>query len=197
MPDNINEKNLKRVRFLESERLFLTPINEDDMDFHYFWDHERETQALDGGTHRPQNYENYKKEYYKDVYNNKKAMIFSIILKEDGTLIGIIVLFHISYFARTCDWGLKLDKPYRRRGIGREAARLLMEYVFEELGFVRLQSGTHHENTASIKLQESLGFVREGVFRKARLVNGEYLDSIHFAMLRDEYEKLYAQNRSR
>ena len=196
MPENMKEMNLRRVRFLESERIFLTPINEDDMDFHYFWDHDRETQALDGGTHRPQNYENFRKDYNKDVRNNDKAMVFSVILKEDGTLIGVIVLFHINYYARTCEWGLKLDKPYRRRGIGREASRLLMAYVFEELGFVRLQSGANHKNTASIRLQESLGFVREGVFRKARLVNGEYLDSINFAMLRDEYEKLYAHNRS-
>jgi RimJ/RimL family protein N-acetyltransferase len=196
MPENMKEKNLRRVRFLESERIFLTPINEDDMDFHYFWDHDRETQALDGGTHRPQNYENFKKDYNKDVRNNDKAMVFSVILKEDGTLIGIVVLFHINYYARTCEWGLKLDKPYRRRGIGREAARLVIAYVFEELGFVRLQSGATHKNTASIRLQSSLGFVREGVFRKARLVNGEYLDSINFAMLRDEYEKLYAPSRS-
>ena len=94
MPDSINEKNLARVRFLESERIFLTPINTDDMDCHYFWEHERETQFLDGSTHRPQNYEKFKKEY-EDIFKSKKSMLFSIILKEDGTLIGIIILFHI------------------------------------------------------------------------------------------------------
>ena len=196
MDANPKEKNLNRVRFLESERLFLTPINMDDMDYHYIWEHERETQALDGTTHRPQNYEKFKEDF-ESIYKSKKSMIFSIILKEDGSLIGNILLFHINYYARTCEWGLKFKKQYRRRGFGGEVARLLIEYVFEELGFIRLQSGANHKNTASIKFQESLGFVLEGVSRKARLVNGEYLDSINFAMLREEYEKLYVENRSR
>jgi len=189
---NKNEKNLKRVRFLESERLFLTPVTTNDMDRHYFWEHDKEMQYLDGMTHRPQNYERFKEDF-AGIFKSKKSIFLSVILKEDGAFIGNIVLFNIDDYSRTCEWGLKFDKDYRRRGFGGEASRLLIRYVFEELGFVRLQSGTHHKNAASIRLQESLGFVREGVFRKNRLVNGEYLDSYHFGMLKEDYEKIYNQ----
>jgi len=189
MPNNINEKNLNRVRFLESERLFLTPVTMDDMDRHYLWEHDKEMQYLDGMTHRPQYYESFKDDF-AGIFKSKKSMFLSVILKEDGAFIGNIVLFNIDDYARACEWGLKIDKNYRRQGFGGEASRLLIRYVFEELGFVRMQSGTHHKNEASIKLQESLGFVREGVLRKNRLVNGEYHDSHLYGMLKEDYEKV-------
>ncbi|MDD3733246.1 MAG: GNAT family protein [candidate division Zixibacteria bacterium] len=192
MTTNKNENNLKRVRFLESERLFLTPITIDDIDENYLWDHDRDMQFLDGWTHRPQYYENFKEDF-SGIFKSKKSMFLCIILKEDGTYIGNIVLFNIADYERICEWGIKLDKKYHRQGYATEASLLLIRYVFEDLGYVRLHSGTHSKNEASIKLQEKLGFVKEGVFRQQRLVNGEYLDSLQYGMLKEDYEKVFKQ----
>jgi RimJ/RimL family protein N-acetyltransferase len=38
-----------------------------------------------------------------------------------------------------------------------------------------------------LKLQEALGFVREGCLRKERYIQGEYVDDIRFGMLKEEY----------
>ena len=117
-------------------------------------------------------------------------MFFAIILKENGELLGIIELFDIIECDRRCHWGIKLDKKYWRNGYATEAARLLIAYVFDDLGYNRLKSDTHEKNTASQRFQESLGFVREGVFRKERYVRGEYLDDICYGMVCEDYERL-------
>ena len=187
MPENVNDINLKRVRFLESERLFLTPVNTDDIEQNFLWEQDREMQFLDGWTYRPEAFEKYREEF-EGIFKSKKAMFLSIILKETGGHIGQIVLFDIDDYGRTAEWGLKLDQRFRRQGYAAEAARLLVRYVFEELGFVRLQSGTHSRNEASVNLLDKLGFVKEGVRRKGRFVNGEYLDSLMYGMLKEDYE---------
>ena len=51
--------------------------------------------------------------------------------------------------------------------------------------FNRLESATHLRNGASWRFQESLGFVREGVMRQDKYIEGEYVDDVLYGMLRD------------
>lgn len=190
------ESNLDRVRFLESERLFLTPLSLDDVDDHYRWDHDREMQYLDGCTYRPTSYEKVKEEI-ESSFKSKKAMFFSVINKQSGVNMGSIMLFRIDDLARTAEWGIKLDRKFRRQAYGSEAARLLIKYAFEDLCLVKLESGTHSDNPASARLQECLGMVREGVQRKNRYLRGQYYDSILFGMTADEYRNIYAQGKGK
>jgi putative hydrolase of HD superfamily len=48
-------------------------------------------------------------------------------------------------------------------------------------------------NTRMMHLAEKLGFVKEAVYRKARIVNGIYYDSVSYGILREEW---YARNSS-
>ena len=114
-----------------------------------------------------------------------------IEIGEISITLGNIVLFNILEEHRRCNWGIKLDKKCWRQGYGTEAARLIIRYVFEDLGFNRLKSDTHAGNTASQKFQESLGFVKEGVFREERYVRGRYLDDICYGMVQEDYEAFY------
>ena len=185
-----NNDNLKRPRFLEGERLFLTPLSMADLDKNFRWDNDADMSFLDGGSFRPKTHEVAREEFEKTLKSGK-SMFFSIILKEDGEQIGNIVLFNILEYHRRCHWGIKLGKEHWRNGYGTEAARLLISYVFDDLGFQRLKSDTHESNVASMKFQESLGFVKEGTFRKERYVRGKYLDDICYAMIREDFEGLY------
>lgn len=189
-----NESNLNRVRFLESERVFLTPISVDDLDENYKWDHDLEMRFLDSWICRPETIEKVKKDI-QGIGEDEKTMFFSIILKESGENIGRLVLYQINYLARTANWGLMLDKNYWRQGYGSEAGKLLLLYAFENLSLVKLESGTHSGNPGSERLQESLGMVREGVRRKNRYLRGQYYDSILFGMTADEYNQIYKQEK--
>ncbi len=185
-----NDNNLKRPRFLEGERLFLTPLSMDDLDKNFLWDNDAEMSFLDGGAFRPKTFEAAREELEKTLKSGKSTF-FSIILRESGDQIGNIVLYNMLDYHRRCHWGIKLGREYWRKGYGTEAARLLIAYVFDDLGFNRLKSDTHEGNIASLRFQESLGFVQEGICRKERYVRGEYLDDILYGMLREDYEVRY------
>ncbi len=185
-----NETNLQRPRFLEGERLFLTPLSMDDLDKNLIWDNDAEMSYHDGGSFRPKTHAKAKEEFEKTLATGK-SMFFSIILTETGEQLGNIVLFNVLEYHRRCNWGLKLDKKYWRQGYGTEAAHILIRYVFDDLGFHRMKSDTHAGNISSQRFQESLGFAKEGVFRGERYVRGKYLDDICYGMVRDDYERIY------
>jgi len=187
-----HEENLKRPRFLESERLFLTPLSMADIDRHFQWNNDREMSYLDGGGMRPWN-EIKQKAEFEGILKEKSWMFFSVILKDSGEHIGNVVLFDISEFHRRAFWGIKLAREYWRQGFAKEASRLILAYAFNDLGLVKLRSQTHSKNPASIRLQESLGFVQEGVLRREVYVRGEYVDDLLYGMLKEEYDKLYGE----
>ncbi len=185
-----NQRNLDRPRFLEGERVFLTPLAMEDLEKNLIWDNDPEMSFLDGGSHRPKTREVARDEFDKTL-KKPGSMFFTVIRIEDGEQVGNIVLYDVHEYERRCNWGIKLDKKYWRQGYGTEAARLLLGYVFEDLGFNRLKSDTHLRNEPSWKFQESLGFVREGVMRQDKYIAGEYVDDVLYGMLRSEYTERY------
>jgi len=188
-----NEKNLERVRFLESDRFFFTPMSEDDFDDHYRWDHDREITFLDDRYFRAKPYAKAK-EAFEGRINSENIMAFSIIMKDNGENIGIIELYDINDYERKCYWGIVLDKEFWKKGIGVEAGRMMVKYVFDDLGFRRLKSYTHSGNPVSMHFQEKLGFVKEAVLRKEYFFDGRYYDGIDYGMLREDYDRAFKED---
>jgi RimJ/RimL family protein N-acetyltransferase len=81
---------------------------------------------------------------------------------------------------------LAVAPAFRRRGVADAGARLLMRYLFDELGFHRLELACYGFNEAAIRHSERVGFVREGVKRRAYMRHGEWQDAVQFALLADE-----------
>ncbi|PKK82431.1 MAG: hypothetical protein CVT49_13680 [candidate division Zixibacteria bacterium HGW-Zixibacteria-1] len=185
-----NEQNLKRVKFLDGNKIFITPQSLDDFDYHYRWDHDREKSFLDSRLLRAVPYEKAKKSFEERI-NRDDVMAFCIILKENGEHVGIVELYDIDNYERKCHWGIVLDKLYWRRGIGTEAAHLMIKYVFDELGFRRLKSFTHSGNPGSMIFQEKLGFIKEAVLRKESSFGGQYYDCLIYGMLKEEYDAIF------
>ena len=80
------------------------------------------------------------------------------------------------------------------KGYGYEALGLWCDYLFAtEPRFVRLDCRTWSGNEGMMKLATKLGFQQEAVFRKARIVDGEYYDGMGYGILREEWEAKYPQ----
>jgi RimJ/RimL family protein N-acetyltransferase len=84
--------------------------------------------------------------------------------------------------------GLAVHPAFRGRGIGEEGARLLQRYLLLELGYHRLELACYGFNERAIRHSERVGYVREGVKRKAYLRHGEWQDAVLFALLREDLE---------
>ncbi len=84
--------------------------------------------------------------------------------------------------------GLALQPAFRGRGLAAEGARLLARHLLFDLGFHRLQLECYGFNERGIRHAERVGFVREGVKRKAYLRHGEWADGVLFGLLREDLE---------
>ncbi len=84
------------------------------------------------------------------------------------------------------------DEQYWGKGIGFEALGLWNQYLLDEFPQVaRLDLRSWSGNIGMMKLAEKLGYTLEARFRKARIVKGEYYDSVGYGMLREEWEECY------
>ena len=66
--------------------------------------------------------------------------------------------------------------------------RFLQRYLLGELGFHRLELACYGFNEAAIRHAERVGFVREGVKRRAYLRHGDWQDAVLFALLQEDLD---------
>lgn len=67
---------------------------------------------------------------------------------------GLLVLKDYGWI----DLGFRFSQPYWGRGLATEVASAWVHAAFEQLGLTRLGAFAHHENHASIRVLEKLGF---------------------------------------
>ena len=116
-----------------------------------------------------------------------------IARKSDDVLIGRVNWYWQSQETNWISIGVAVYDPANwRQGVGYEALGLLCEYLWAALPtIVRLGLATWSGNVRMMRLAEKLGFLEEARFRKARIVNGRYYDSMGYGILREEWEALY------
>jgi len=112
-----------------------------------------------------------------------------MIIEVDGERAGVMAFDELSEANRIANLGgLAVHPAFRGRGVADEAARLLQRYLLFELGYHRLELACYGFNDRAIRHSERVGFVREGVKRKAYLRHGEWQDAVLFALLREDLE---------
>jgi ribosomal-protein-alanine N-acetyltransferase len=123
----------------------------------------------------------------QENYRNRSALQLGIERKNDRSLIGTCTLHNIHLNSRRAEVGYILGRTYWRQGYMREALTVLIDYAFNSLGFNRLEADIDPRNTASEKLLEHLGFVKEGYLRQRWIVDGEISDSVFYGLLRSDW----------
>lgn len=107
-----------------------------------------------------------------------------------GRLIGQVSWY---WESEATDWrrmGIVIyDPDCWSGGYGTEAMRLWTTYLFSHTSTVRLDLATYSGNPGMMRVARKLGFREEGRFRKARVVNGVFYDSLVYGVLREEWER--------
>jgi len=92
---------------------------------------------------------------------NKDGEAAFLITLRDKTVIGACgIMFH---YDETPELGYWLGVPFWGRGYATEAARALIDYAFDALGYEVLSSGARVSNPASRRVLEKCGFQWTGV----------------------------------
>lgn len=124
-------------------------------------------------------------EYYEA---SDEKVIFAIRKLDSNKIIGIAGLDEIlwSNGVATAFIGIG-DKASKGKGLGKEAMRLLLDFGFNELNFYRIQLNVISYNIAAIGLYESVGFIKEGIYREFIHRDGKRYDLYLYGMLKKEY----------
>jgi RimJ/RimL family protein N-acetyltransferase len=110
-----------------------------------------------------------------------------LVIEVDGERAGSLAYEQVNERSRIARLGgLAVHPAFRGRRVADEAARLLQRHLILELGFHRLELEVYAFNGRALAHAERAGFVREGVKRKAYLREGEWVDSVLFALVAED-----------
>ena len=112
---------------------------------------------------------------------------YAVAIK-DGRAIGEAGLLRIFPAWRTADVSVIIGEDGERgKGYGTQAAWLLLDRAFGDLGMHRVAVGVVGFNEGALRFWERLGFRREGVQRDGYFLEDVYHDFVMMSLLEDEY----------
>ncbi|UVT16833.1 MAG: GNAT family N-acetyltransferase [Nitrospira sp.] len=128
--------------------------------------------------------------WFESIQQRSDLVVFGIRVRKNDKLIGSCQLHGIHPIHRTAELQIRVgDASARNSGNGTEAIHLLLNFAFKDLNLHRVHLHVFATNTMAIRAYEKVGFVREGMLRKAAHVDGTYVDIVLMALLREEYGK--------
>jgi ribosomal-protein-alanine N-acetyltransferase len=119
---------------------------------------------------------------YAEDQRSDLAYPYFIFRNEDQKLVGGLTLTNIRRgVAQAGNLGYWMGAAYARQGYMGAAVRMLVPFAFATLKLHRIEAACIPENTASVRLLEKTGFVREGYAREYLCINGTWQDHLLYA----------------
>lgn len=118
-----------------------------------------------------------------DKIDAGEGINWAITLKPDTKLLGIIGHYRIKWEHFRSEIGYMLLPEAHGKGIASEAIALLCEYGFNHMKMHSLEGIIDPENTASARVLEKNGFVKEAHFKEHEFYEGKFLDSAIYSLL--------------
>jgi RimJ/RimL family protein N-acetyltransferase len=115
---------------------------------------------------------------------DQNPLINFAITINDEVIGGIGMEPRQDVYRKTAIIGYWLSEELWGKGIMPEAIKLVTEYAFTRLGFIRLQASVYSKNPASMRVLEKAGYVKEGIMKNAVIKGGEILDEHLYAILK-------------
>jgi RimJ/RimL family protein N-acetyltransferase len=186
---------------LQGERLVLRDITPEDVERLYYWKYEAEDREhLNwNGPYKPlkpmtlEEFAEAECATHLARVGTDKAR-FKLVIEVDGELSGTVGRYWVSEETMWFDSGIAIyDSRFWSGGYGTEAFQMWVDYLFTHVDTVRVGISTWSGNSRMIGLAKKVGMIEEARIRKARIVRGEYYDSVKMGMLREEWEALRAE----
>ena len=174
--------------FIEGSKIYLRGLAKEDLRGNMFsWANNHEITYYMYMGLRPNTIELLEEEYNQLIHSEKDA-VFAIVDKKTNVHIGNVGLYAINWVARSAEYRIVIgEKKYHGKGIGTEAAKLVVEYAFDKLNLNKVFLGVNAENKGAIKSYKNAGFIEEGKARQEIYRNGKYYDAVTMSILRKEF----------
>ena len=122
--------------------------------------------------------------HWVNILANQDPLVNFAITIDDEVIGGIGIEPREDVYRKTAIIGYWLSEELWGKGIMPEAVKLVTEYAFNHLGFIRVQASVYSKNPASMRVLEKAGYTKEGVMRNAVIKNGVVMDEHMYAILK-------------
>ncbi|AID02941.1 N-acetyltransferase [Staphylococcus xylosus] len=127
------------------------------------------------------------KQFLREVINQDSNVVYNVLVNPDtDKVIGTIQLV-IDEVNKSAEIEFIIHPNYWNNGIATNIAKTIIKYAFKVLKLNRVAASIDSNNTAARMVLQNLEMKLEGVLRENRLVDGEYRDTLSYAILRSEY----------
>jgi len=175
-----------RNPFLIGERIYLRPLEEEDLDRCMRWINNPEITA--NLERRLPMSRTLEQEWLTGQYKSEKGFSLAIVLKDGDHHIGNCGLHSIDYVNRNAEFGIMIgEKEQWGKGYASEAARLIINYGFNQLGMHRIFLHVYSHNERAQRVYEKVGFRLEGSMRESYFRGGRYYDTLIMSILESEW----------
>lgn len=171
-------------------RITVTPVTEEDIEF--IVDLETNASLWPYEDRIPTDKAAVRKEVTERIGSDWHKQYLIRLNAPEATIIGELTTHWYVHERDSWELGFCLFPKYRGQGYCGEVARMALKVAFEEWKAHRVIAMCNSFNTASAKVLEGLGMVREGIFREELNWNGQWVDQYFYAILEREYQKVAA-----
>ena len=120
--------------------------------------------------------------FLENFSNNNDKICFQINYEKE--VIGLVSLSNIDWANSSAEYGILIGNPdYWGLGIGSATTKLIIDYVFYQIGLNRLSLNVLSTNNRAITLYQKLGFKTEGTLRECVLINGQRYDNLVMSII--------------
>lgn len=112
---------------------------------------------------------------------------FQAAIAPEGQIIGVAGFHSIDWINRNTSIGYWLAEHAQGKGMMTAVVRALVDHAFTEWNLHRIEIHCAPANRRSRAIPERLGFREEGTLRDTELINRQYLDSVVYAVLEEEW----------
>jgi len=174
---------------IPSSNIYLQPLSpEDATDLHTYRNIPEISRYQ---SWRPQSLE----EVQHFIQNNPKQFLdaaegwiqLGIYQKASEKMLGDCGVHVIDSALQQVEFGITLAPSSQGQGFATEAIQALFKELFEQHNVHRIFASVDPRNRPSMMLMERLGMRQEAHFIQSLFFKGEWVDDVHFAMLRTEW----------
>lgn len=178
---------MKYFEKIKGERLYLSPMNIEDVEIYTKWMNDKEVTENLGSYIR-----NFPIKVEKDwLEKEDNGYNFAIIKRENNELIGNISLTNLDHINQTATLGIFIgEKENRNKGYGKESIKLILDYGFNTLNLNNIMLTVYSFNQRAINTYKKIGFKQIGNRRNSIYRDNQIYDEIYMDILKNEFNEL-------
>lgn len=167
---------------IEGNKIYLRPITLEDTDMVVKW--RNSLNVMSNFIYRTP----LTKEVHTNWFHTKieQGLVHQFIIcdKITNQPLGSVYLQNFEEQHYRAEEGIFLgEEAAYGRGIGTQASQLLTKYAFEVLGLHKLTARVLAYNTASCKMHEKAGYIKESYLKDELFLNGKFEDLIFYGII--------------